>query len=117
MLKGKTSQTALCVCAVMRLPPPEHVLSRRSALVASCWLAALSTSARPSLAAAPLAACAPADLLSAQSALARVEKLLPQRTDWPEAAKLLAAIDANTISKALDACVDPKSFKEQAMNK
>lgn len=117
VLKGKTSQTAaLCVCAVMRLPPPEHVLSRRSALVASCWLAALSTSPPSSLAAAPPTACAPSDLLSAQAALERVEKLLPQRTDWPEAAKLLASIDATSMGKALDACVDPKSFKEQAMN-
>ena len=98
----------------MRLPPPE--LSRRGALVASCWLAALSTSPPSSLAAAPPTACAPSDLLSAQAALERVEKLLPQRTDWPEAAKLLASIDATSMGKALDACVDPKSFKEQAMN-
>ena len=98
----------------MRLPPPE--LSRRGALVASCWLAALSTSPPSSLAAAPPTACAPSDLLSAQAALERVEKLLPQRTDWPEATKLLASIDATSMGKALDACVDPKSFKEQAMN-
>lgn len=54
--------------------------------------------------------------MNAQSALEQVEKLLPDKTNWQVAAKLLSGIDSIALGKALDACVDPKSFKDQAMN-
>lgn len=60
--------------------------------------------------------CSVAGLEATRQQLAAAEALLPTPARWSEASKILDAIDLDAMAAALDSCVDPKSFKEQAMN-
>ena len=57
-----------------------------------------------------------AQLQAAQSTLAKVDSLLTQKGSWPEAQRLLSSLDDGVLTKALEACADPASLKENLMN-
>ena len=77
----------------------------------------LTLAAHPApMRAAPPATCSLPALTSAQKSLLEAETLLPQRSRWRDAKSLLDGVDSVALEKALDACVDPKTLKEQAMN-
>lgn len=88
-------------------------LARRS--LAALLLAA-SRPPPPLLAAQQPASCSLQALSSTQQALVASERLLSDRDRWSEAKAIIDGVDEGALQKALEACVDPKTFKEQAMN-
>jgi hypothetical protein len=92
------------------------VLSRRA--VAASLITICTHSPSSLLAAPPPSSCTPAlpTLLSARETLGAAEGLLSASGRWSEAKSRLDAIDDAALQSALDACVESKTFKEQAMN-
>ena len=95
------------------------MISRRA--LTTSLLAVLSSSSCDTAlnlpaAAAPAGACSTASLLSTWKTLEAAERLLPEKSRWAEAAELLKSLDAKALAKSLDACVEPKTLTEQAMN-
>ena len=87
----------------------------RRAILASALAAIVSHQPLPLLA-APSPDCNIAMLQSSRQTIVEAEALLPNRADWPAATARLDAIDEKALERALDACVDPKTLKDQAMN-
>jgi len=95
---------------------PETLLARRAFLYTSA-LAAVASPPSAILAAGAPPSCSPSVLRSAQQTLSEVEQLvLGSPTGWAKAQSLLDTVDAVVLERSLDACVDPKTLKEQAMN-
>ena len=86
-------------------------LSRRA--LATC-LAAAITIDRDKVSAA--SSCSQPVLLNAKRELEAATELLPDKSRWGEAFKILSALDSNALERALEICVDAKSLKDQAMN-
>ena len=91
---SRRSLAALLLVA-SRPPPPSHAVQAERLPPSSCSLQALG---------------------STQQALVAVEQLLSDRDRLAEAKAIIDGVDEAVLQKALEACVDPKAFKDQAMN-
>ena len=87
---------------LMLLPP---ALSRRALVLA------LSASTVPRPKPSHAATDGLAQLRAAQQTLARVDGLLPERSSWLDAQRLLNTLDDGVLTKALESSTDPASLK------
>lgn len=100
-----------------------ELLSQLSRRASFAVLAAATSVSLPGLdgmahaAASSAAASGPlAQLTETQQTLKAVDGMLLEPPRWNEAQKLLNGLDVTVITKALDACADPASMKENLMN-